>query len=228
MDATALAGIVALLLIKEAGVPIPVPGDLVVIAAGATVAASGPPAAIALLAILAAGFAGGTLQFLLLRGRIRRGLLALLARLGVPEARIEPLAARLRGRGSLGVAVSRMTPGIRIVSIAASALAAIPMAAFVRGLMLGNTVFVGAHFGLGIVLGASASALVARGSGIIVPLLIVVVALAVVGALGWAQLGRRRLRRGAAQAASWADACCPACLTLAVVADGHVAPPENR
>ena len=126
MDAAAVAGIVALLFVKEAGVPIPIPGDLVVIAAGATAASRGPGAAIVLLAILGAGFAGGAVQFALLRGGVRRRLLSLMARVGIPAARIEALAARLRGRGTVGVAVSRMTPGIRVVSIAASALAAIP------------------------------------------------------------------------------------------------------
>ena len=39
MDALALAGLVALLFIKEAGVPVPVPGDLLVIGAGVAAAA---------------------------------------------------------------------------------------------------------------------------------------------------------------------------------------------
>jgi len=48
MEPLALVGIVLLLLVKEAGVPIPVPGDLVVVGTGAALAADGPAALAAL------------------------------------------------------------------------------------------------------------------------------------------------------------------------------------
>jgi membrane protein DedA with SNARE-associated domain len=217
VDPVAVAGIVALLFVKEAGVPIPVPGDLVVIAAGATVASRGPGAAIVLLAILAAGFAGGAVQFALLRGGVRRRVLSLMARIGVSADRIERLAARLRGRGAVGVAISRMTPGVRVVSIAASALALIPVGTFVRGLVLGNAIFVSAHFALGFALGASAASVLARDAGAVMPLVIGVAALAALGAIGWTVVRRRSAAGGRRAAVSWADACCPACLTVAAL-----------
>jgi hypothetical protein len=49
MEPLALAGIVALLLVKEAGVPIPVPGDLVVVGTGAALAADAPAALLAVI-----------------------------------------------------------------------------------------------------------------------------------------------------------------------------------
>ena len=224
MDAAAVAGIVALLFVKEAGLPIPIPGDLVVIAAGATAASRGPGAAIVLLAILGAGFAGGAVQFALLRGGVRRRLLSLMARVGIPAARIEALAARLRGRGTVGVAVSRMTPGVRVVSIAASSLAAIPAGTFIRGLVLGNAVFVSAHFALGFALGASAASALARQAGMLVPVATGVVALAAVGAVGWAVLRGRRSGADRPTPVSWADACCPACLAVAAFVPADDAP----
>ena len=71
MDALAVLGLAGLLLVKEAGVPVPIPGDLLVIGAG--VATGGEPtSALAILAvILVAGFAGGGLQFLMARGALR-------------------------------------------------------------------------------------------------------------------------------------------------------------
>lgn len=221
MEPLALGGIVALLLVKEAGVPIPVPGDLVVVGTGAALAADAQSALVALGLILVAGFIGGAIQFALVRGAVRGPLLRLLARFGVPEERVEALAGWLRRRGARGVAISRMTPGVRIGSIAASGIAGLPSATFVRGLVAGNTIFVSGHFALGFVLGASATALVSQASGLVVPVGGMLV-LAVVGAVGWFVIRRRRSATSAA--ASWTDAACPACLTLAVA---RLPPPKH-
>jgi membrane protein DedA with SNARE-associated domain len=220
MEPIALIGLVALLLVKEMGVPIPVPGDLVVIGAGAALAPDPPLALVALTLILLAGYLGGTAQFGLMRGAVRRPLLALLRRVGVPQERIEALAVRLRRSGARGVAVARMTPGVRVGAIAASGLADLATGTFVRGLVAGNSLFVTAHFALGFLLGASAGRAIGQLGATAVPIAIGVVVLAVVGALGWAVLRRSRAARdpiGLAGAAAWADAACPACLLAAAI-----------
>jgi membrane-associated protein len=217
MDALAIAGLAALLLVKEAGVPIPVPGDLLVIGAGVALAGDPPSAVAVLLVILVVGYIGGTVQFVLARRVLRRPLLAALARVGVGEARVEALAARLRRSGARGVALARMTPGVRIAAVAAAGLAAIPFAAFLAGLVAGNGVFVAGHFALGYVLGASATELIARAGGIGLVVAAGAV-LAVLGAVGWAVLRRSRRRAvdAGSTAADWADTACPACLMVAV------------
>jgi membrane protein DedA with SNARE-associated domain len=215
MDALALGllGIAALLFVKEAGAPIPVPGDLVVIGAGIAAGRGDLDPLVALAAILVAGLLGGVVQFLLVRGVGRRPLLAILARVGVPAARLEAVAARLRDRGATGVAIARATPGVRIVAIAASGLAALPLPRFTVGLAVGNGVFVSGHFVLGLLVGPPALALVAGASG---PIVIGLVALGVLGAAGWWLIRRRR--GGPSPAiGDWADACCPACLALGAI-----------
>lgn len=217
MDALAIAGLAALLLVKEAGVPIPVPGDLVVIGAGVALAGNPPLAIAVLVVILVVGYVGGSVQFVLARRVLRRPLLAALARVGVGEKRVEALAGRLRRSGARGVAVARMTPGVRIGAIVAAGLAAIPFAAFLAGLVAGNGVFVAGHFALGYVLGTSATGLIASAGGI--GLVVVAGAvLALVGAVGWAVLrtARRPGVEAGASPADWADAACPACLAIAV------------
>lgn len=215
MDALAIAGLAALLLVKEAGVPIPVPGDLLVIGAGVALAGDPSLAVAVLLVILAVGYVGGSVQFVLARRILRRPLLATLERVGVGEARVEALSARLRRSGARGVALARLTPGVRIAAIVAAGLAAIPYATFLAGLVAGNGVFVAGHFVLGYALGASATELIGRAGGI--GLVIVVGgALALVGAIGWAVLrrSRRPITRGEATIADWTDAACPACLAV--------------
>jgi membrane protein DedA with SNARE-associated domain len=219
MDALAIAGLAALLLIKEAGVPIPVPGDLLVIGAGVALAGDPPLAVTALLVILAVGYVGGSVQFILARRVLRGPLLAILARVGVSQDRIDALAARLRRSGARGVALARMTPGVRIGAIVAAGLAAVPFAAFLAGLVAGNGIFVAGHFALGYLLGASATELITRAGGIGL-VVIATVVLALLGAVGWAAL--RRARRASrtpdplATVGDWMDAACPACLAVTV------------
>jgi membrane protein DedA with SNARE-associated domain len=212
--------IAGLILIKEAGVPIPVPGDLVVIGAGAAAGRGDLDPLVALIAIIVASVIGGVVQYGLLRSVARPGLLRLLGRLGSVE-RVDRQTERLRRGGARSVAVARSTPGVRIVAIAASALAGVPGPAFIVGLAIGNTLFIAAHFGLGYVIGEP---VVSAVGGLLGPLAFGFVALALVGGIGWYIIRRRRgeVNDPVATAVSWTDACCPACLALAI-ADGPTA-----
>ena len=217
MDWLGLGGIAGLLFVKETGVPIPVPGDLVVLTAGVAAAGGSFDPVVGLVLIVVAGVLGGIVQFGLVRGPGRALLLGVLRRLGVPEARIDALAARLGRRGATGVAVARMTPGVRVVAIAAAALATIRFGRFAAGLTVGNAVFVGGHFALGFAVGKPAIALVSGAAGAVV----VLIGLGIVGGIGWWLIGRSRRAAGGVSAspavASWADAACPACLLVTAV-----------
>lgn len=212
----ALLAILGLILVKEAGVPIPVPGDLIVIGAGVAAGRGELDPVVALPAIVLASIAGGIVQYALLRSVARPTLLALLRRLGSAE-HVDRQTERLRRGGARSVAVARSTPGVRIVAIAASALAGVPAVAFVTGLAVGNALFIGAHFALGYLVGEP---VVTAVGGALGPLAIVAVILALLGGIGWVLLGRIRGRRAPStlpSVAAWADAACPACLALAVV-----------
>ena len=214
-----LVAIVGLILVKEAGVPVPVPGDLIVIGAGVAASRGDLDAISTLALIVLASILGGAVQYGLIRSVARPVLLRLLRRVTTAD-RLDRQTERLRRGGARSVAVARSTPGVRIVAIAASALAAIPPVAFVAGLAIGNALFIAAHFGLGYVLGEPVLNVVGGALG---PLAVVGVILAGVGAVAWFVISRRRTAATAAAAdrlpalAAWADACCPACLALGVV-----------
>ena len=228
MELPALALLAVVLTVKEAGVPIPVPGDLLVIGAGAAAGHGGLPIPAIVLALVAATVVGGAVQFALIRGRARTAILGLLRRVGLPAATIDRGAIRFRTGGARTVAVARMTPGVRIVAIASSAIAGVELRPFLAGLVVGNGIFLTAHFVLGVLVGQSAVQVVAgAGTGLIAAGL----AFAASGAGGWWLIARRRSRDravaaradgpeliGPATALEWTDACCPACLALAVVA----------
>lgn len=212
-----MLGLVALILVKEAGVPLPVPGDLVIIGAGATLAGDLPAAGAVLAAILLAGFVGASIQFLLFRGALRRPLLNVLERLGVGEERLQNLSERFRTGGTRAVALARMTPGVRVAVIPATALATLPFPAFLAGIVAGNGVFVTAHFGLGFLFGAYAQAAIERFGGY---LGLVVAGLVVLSVVGWLALRILRRRAGEADAYEcWSDCSCPACLVLVAADD---------
>jgi membrane protein DedA with SNARE-associated domain len=213
-----VVAIAGLILVKEAGVPIPVPGDLVVIGAGVAAGRGDLDPIVALIAIIVASVAGGILQYGLLRSVARPALLRLLGRLGSAE-RVDRQTERLRRGGARSVALARSTPGVRIVAIAASALAGVPAPAFIAGLAVGNALFIAAHFGLGYVIGEP---VVTAATGVLGPLAVGFVALALLGGIGWYAIRRRRGEavEPSATVVSWTDACCPACLALAV-ADGR-------
>ena len=220
-DPLPLLTLVGLIFVKESGVPIPVPGDLIVLGAGVAASRGQLDPSAALLFLIAASLAGGALQYGLLRSVARPRLLALLGRLG-SAGRIDRQTQRFRRSGARSVAVARLTPGLRIVAIAASALADVPAPAFVAGLAVGNSLFIAAHFGLGFVLGEPVLAIVGAALG---PLAVVGLGIAVAGAVGWALLARRHAIRPRPDevieaAVAWTDACCPACLTLAAATRG--------
>jgi membrane protein DedA with SNARE-associated domain len=177
-----------------------------------------------LVAILVAGFLGGSLQFLLVRGAFRRPILRILARFGVSAERLDRLADWLRRRGVRGVAIARATPGLRVGAISASGIAALPFSVFLAGLIAGNTVFVGGHFALGYVVGAPALELI-KGAGGVAIGVIAFIGLAALGAVGWSWARRRRAVPGTPvtelpSAGSWAEAACPACLLVTAAARG--------
>ncbi len=211
-----LLAVVGLILIKEAGLPVPVPGDLIVIGAGVAASRGDLDPSTTLALIVLASIVGGIVQYALVRSVARPVLLRILGRVTSAD-RLDRQTERLRRGGARSVAVARSTPGVRIVAIAASALAAIPPLAFVAGLAIGNALFIAAHFGLGFVLGEPILAAVGGALG---PLAIAGVLLALVGVVAWFVISRRRGRTMAtapATIAAWADACCPACLSLAIL-----------
>src|SRR5262245_3635303 len=153
MEVAAVFSLMALFLVKEAGVPIPVPGDLLLIGTGAYLANDLPAAGAVLAAILVASYVGASIQFFLFGTALRRPLLAALKRLGVGTERIDRLSDRFRSTGARAVALTRVTPGVRIAVVPAAALAGIPYAVFLVGILIGNGIFMAIHFAAGYLLG---------------------------------------------------------------------------
>ena len=217
LDTYGLMAIFIIMLVKEIGVPVPIPSDLIMLTAAAQSAAGKFTLWEGFGVILVAMLVGGLVQYVLVR-RLGRPFLVRVGRyVGLSPERIDGVAASVRKGGMGAVIVSLTTPGVRIATIPACGLAELPYRLFVPGMVVGSAVFLALHFVLGYIGGPLVSAVMAA---IHTPMAVFVVAFLVVGLVGWLLIPRRRAARQSRADSTletlgdWADACCPACLAL--------------
>jgi membrane-associated protein len=201
-----------LLLAMEAGVPVPIPGDLVMLLVGERVSAGALPLWLAVAALELVAVAGTATLFLLARGPARTLLARVGPRVGLTGARQARASALLERRGGPALATGRCTPGLRTVTVVAAAGSGLPAGRAVPALVLGSSVFLQAHLLLGLVLGPVARELL---GGVRLPALLALAAVLVV-AVAW--LLRRRAGRSEETARMLAEGCCPACLAAGALA----------
>lgn len=207
-----LAAACVIMLVKAVGVPIPIPGDVILLAMAARAAEGKVLLWLAFVSLLAVIVLGNCVQYLLARGPARDLVLRFGRRLGITSERLDAVAQRVQRGGILAIGLAVLTPGVRSAAIPGCGLAGVPLRLFVPGLALGSAVDVALHFGLGFA-GAGLLALVMQPS----PLLLVV-ALALVGLAAWLVIARRKRMSRTVAVNAWAQATCPVCLALGSVA----------
>lgn len=218
LDSYGVAAAFAVMLVKAVGVPLPIPGDLILLATAARAAEGKVLLWLAFLALLAALVLGGTLQFLLARGPARAVVLRYGHRLGLTEVRLAQISDKLRQGGPLAIGLAVLTPGVRTAVVPASGLASIPLRVFLPGLAVGSGVDLGLHFALGFA-GSSILATIVQPSPIAV-----ITVLAGLGLIAWLFLARRRRVSTTHAVNAWAQATCPVCLVVGGVASIDTGP----
>lgn len=201
MTIAAAFGILAL---TESGVPIPVPGDLVMLFVGERASAGQPSLLVAMLALELITLVATTALFVAARGPARAAIAKLGPRIGLTEERMARLGNLVEKKSAL--AIGRMTPGTRTVTVVVAATAPSPWRSTLPPLLIGSTIFVQGHVLLGYALGPLAREALEAARG---PMLIVLGVLVLAAIAVWI---KRRRGRGAAQAFS--EAACPACLAV--------------
>jgi membrane protein DedA with SNARE-associated domain len=201
----------ALLLPMEAGVPIPVPSDFVMLLVGERAAAGALPIWLAAIAFEAVAIVGTAALFLICRGPGHALVHRLGPRLGLTEERLGRVTALLERRGRPALAVGRGTPGLRTVTVVAAGGSGLSFARAVPALALGASVFLQLHLFLGYVLGGLARQALDKARA---PAIAALAALVLGGVVLWV-LRRGRQRGGQA----WTEACCPACLALGLLSE---------
>jgi len=208
-----LGGLAALvvLLPMEAGVPIPLPADLVMFSVGERVAAGGLPLWLAVAGFEVIAVAGTTALFLACRGPAHRVITWLGPRVGLTEARVRRAAAFAEARGLPALAIGRAMPGLRTLTVIAAGVSGLRGRRALPALILGSSVFLQAHLVLGLLLGPLAVRAFDQAKG---PALAAAAVLVAGTLVFW--LVRRRKR---ASPAAWMEATCPACLGISLLAD---------
>jgi membrane protein DedA with SNARE-associated domain len=206
----AAAGL-ALLVPMEAGVPIPIPADLVMLAVGARVGAGDMPLAVAVLAFEAVAVVGTTALFLAARGPGYAVVRRFGPRLGLTPARLDRAVGLIERRGWLALAVGRSAPGLRTLTVIAAGSSGLSPRRALPALIAGSSVFLQLHLFLGYFLGPAAVHVLHAAT---VPALAALAVLLAGGIVFWLARRGRRLA-----AVGLAEALCPACLALAYVAE---------
>jgi membrane protein DedA with SNARE-associated domain len=204
-----LPGLGVLLAAMEAGVPIPVPSDLVVLVLGERTAAGTFPlwAAVLLLEVVAVVGTGALL--LACRGPGRAVIGRLGPKLGLTSERLAKATALVERKGRSALAIGRATPGLRTLTVLATGSSGVSVARALPALVVGSSVFLQLHLALGYLLGPVARDAIDSAQG---PALAVLALVALAGVAVWI---RTRGRRKGVQAS--AEACCPACLALGLL-----------
>jgi membrane protein DedA with SNARE-associated domain len=217
LTAYGLAAVFVVMLLKSAGLPFPIPADVIMLATAARAVQGKIPLWQAFAALWLAMVLGGAVQFALARGPARRFIYRFGGYLGLPPKRLDRASAKLAKAGPLGVGVAVLTPGVRAAAVVACGLAGISTSTFLSGLVVGSTAFLCLHFALayaGTALLASVLSVVSL--WLLVPLLLL-------GLVLWIVLRRRQRPKAPLRAIvadsleAWHEATCPACLALGAV-----------
>jgi membrane protein DedA with SNARE-associated domain len=157
-------GLFAVILVEEAGVPLPLPGDLFIAAMGflahAGRASYAPTAAVVTIAtVLGAG-----ILYLLARHAGRPLIVRVARRLGYTEEREVRLEAWLARRGAAAVVLGRLIPGLRIVMTVVAGALRLRQSTFALGTLVAGLLWATVYF-WGRVTSASWTAARCRPSG---------------------------------------------------------------
>ena len=209
--AAGVGGLAALVLLlpMEAGVPIPLPADLVMFTVGERVAAGRFPLWLAVAGFEVIAAVGTTALFVACRGSGGRVVARYGPRIGLTEARVRRVAAVAEARGLAGLAVGRATPGLRTLTVVAAGVSGLNGRRALPALILGSSVFLQLHLVLGLLLGPLADRAFDQAKG---PAVAAVAVLAAGALVFW------RVRRRNRAPAAWTEGTCPACLGVRALA----------
>ena len=149
LEANQYYALALLIGIEEAGVPLPLPGDLAIMFMGSQIAlGSAHPVGVVTVAAASATAGASVLYWL-----ARRLGLEMLRRFGryvrVDEGKIESFEDWFRQHGGLAIIVGRMIPGLRIAVAVFAGLARVPFPKFVLYTGISSTIWAGFFTALG-------------------------------------------------------------------------------
>jgi membrane protein DedA with SNARE-associated domain len=148
------------LAIEESGVPIPIPGDFLMLTLGVRARDGG----VVLWQVIAAMQAGTMLGSSLLYYVARRGGRSVVERygrfIGIGPNQLGRAEAELHRRGALAVVLGRLLPGLRVLTAIACGVFRVPFRVFLPAMSLGSLVYIVGYTMLGYLAGPAILGLV--------------------------------------------------------------------
>ncbi|HZU07589.1 MAG TPA: DedA family protein [Chloroflexota bacterium] len=149
LDQHAEVAIFLVLLLEESGIPMPLPGDLVMMLAGVRAGEGRVHPLLALLLMESATLLGSSLLYWLARQGGRPLLYRYRKFLHLELDKLAQAEAFLRRHGPLAIVVGRVIPGLRIPTTFAAGVFAVPYPQFLPALALGASAYILFFFLLG-------------------------------------------------------------------------------
>jgi membrane protein DedA with SNARE-associated domain len=138
LDEHAQLALFVWLFLEEAGLPMPIPGDLVILGAGARIGQGRLHWAVGLVLVEAATLLGSTTLFWLSRQGGHPMLIRFGRYLRLDPERLVRSEAFLRRRGFLAVVIGRLTPGLRVLTTVAAGAFGVPYRQFLPASLVGS------------------------------------------------------------------------------------------
>jgi membrane protein DedA with SNARE-associated domain len=148
-----LLTVAILVLIKSAGLPLPVPADLLVVFVGAQARTGAVGLGLAWLILSAATVFGATLLYGVARWIGPDDIVHYGHYLGLNQHRLEAAEAELRRRGQRAIVLARIVPGLRLAIVVACGILGISRQSFFVAVSLAALAYVGVCLALGYVFG---------------------------------------------------------------------------
>lgn len=193
---------------EEAGVPLPVPGDVFIAALGASGRAGHASYLMTTLVVFTATISGSAVLFELSR-RVGHPLLRRVGhRFGFDGARADRVEVWLKTHGSVTVALGRLVPGFRIVLTVAAGALHMGRVNFLVGAAAASVLWAAIYYWLGYALGAGVTQMIRSAAGRashnpeVAAAVVVAVVLAIAAIIATVVWKRRSAREAEAEAAS--------------------------
>lgn len=151
-----LLAIAIALFVEEIGVPLLIPGDVLMILAGIEVARGNASLAQVLLIESAVTLVGATILFYVSRGAGRSALLRFGPYVGLTHERVAAVESRLTRYQFRSVVLGRLTPGLRIIIVLVAGLANMEQRRFFPALVIGGFLYLLTYTLLGMLAGEAA------------------------------------------------------------------------
>lgn len=145
--------LLSFLFLEELGVPLPVPGDVIMVLAGVQSYEGKMNPLLALVSLEIGTIIGSSILYWVARIGGHPLLMRFGRYIGLTQSRVDKVEGWLARHGPLAIVIGRLTPGLRIPTSIMCGVLEEPYRVFLPFMALGSLIYISVFFVLGLVLG---------------------------------------------------------------------------